>query len=87
MGLLFHQHPQQQTHPKLMTNMLKKVFNWSEVHLSKVTSFKIYTLHETLKFLPSTYTRLQFPTKVIFILKLPLQENILHTYLFTMGLK
>ena len=56
MGLLFHQHPQQQTHPKLMTNMIKKVFNWSEVHLSKVTSYKIYTLHEMLKFLLSTYT-------------------------------
>ena len=26
-GLLLHQH--QQTHPKVMTNMLKKVFNWS----------------------------------------------------------
>ena len=24
--------------------MLKKVFNWSEVHLSEVTSYKIYTL-------------------------------------------
>ena len=27
-----------------MTNMLKKVFNWSEVHLSEVTSYKIHTL-------------------------------------------
>ena len=24
--------------------MLKKVFNWSEVHLSEVTSYKIHTL-------------------------------------------
>jgi hypothetical protein len=24
-----------------MTNMLKKVFNWSEFHLSEVTSYKI----------------------------------------------
>ena len=23
------------THPKVMTNMLKKVFNWSEVHLTE----------------------------------------------------
>ena len=29
-----------------MTNMLKKVFNWSEVHLSEVTSYKIHTLEE-----------------------------------------
>jgi hypothetical protein len=29
---------QQQTQPKVMTNMLKKVFNWSEIHLSEVTS-------------------------------------------------
>ena len=35
---------QQQTHPKVMTIMLKKVFNWSEVHLSEVTSYKIHTL-------------------------------------------
>ena len=35
---------QQQTHPKVMTNMLKKVFNWSEVQLSEVTSYKIHTL-------------------------------------------
>ena len=35
---------QQQTHPKVMTNMLKKVFNWSEFHLSEVTSYKIHTL-------------------------------------------
>ena len=27
-----------------MTNMLKKVFNWSEVHLSEVTSYKIHAL-------------------------------------------
>ena len=27
-----------------MTNMLKKVFNWSEVHLSKMTCYKIHTL-------------------------------------------
>ena len=32
------------THPKVMTNMLQKVFNWSEVHLSEVTSYKIHTL-------------------------------------------
>ena len=43
-GLLLHQHQQQQTHPKVMTNMLKKVFNWSEFHLSEVTSYKILTL-------------------------------------------
>ena len=30
--------------PILMTNMLKKVFNWSEVHLSDVTCYKIHTL-------------------------------------------
>ena len=35
---------QQQTQPKVMTNMLKKVFNWWEVHLSEVTSYKILTL-------------------------------------------
>ena len=34
----------QQTHPKVMTNMLKKVFNWSEVHLSEMTCYKIHTL-------------------------------------------
>ena len=34
----------QQQNPKVMTNMLKKVFNWSEVHLSEVTSYKIHTL-------------------------------------------
>ena len=28
------------THQKVMTNMLKKVFNWSKVYLSEVTSFK-----------------------------------------------
>ena len=27
-----------------MTNMLKKVFNWSDVHLSEMTSYKIHTL-------------------------------------------
>ena len=26
-----------------MTNMLKKVFNWSEVHLSKMTCYKFHT--------------------------------------------
>ena len=36
-----------ETHPKVMTNMLKKVFNWSEVRLSEVTSYKIHTLEET----------------------------------------
>jgi hypothetical protein len=35
---------QQQTHPKVMTNMLKKVFYWSKVHLSEMTSYKIHTL-------------------------------------------
>ena len=35
---------QQQTHPQVMTKMLKKVFNWSEVHLSEVTFYKIHTL-------------------------------------------
>ena len=39
------------THPKVMTNMLKKVFNWSEVHLSEVTSYKIHTLGEFAVFL------------------------------------
>ena len=29
---------------KMMTNMPKKVFNWSEVHLSEVTFYKIHTL-------------------------------------------
>ena len=33
-----------QTHQKVMTNMLKKVFNWSEVHLFEVTFYKIHTL-------------------------------------------
>ena len=28
----------------LTTNMLKKVFNWSEVHLSEMTCYKIHTL-------------------------------------------
>ena len=27
-----------------MTNMLKKVFNWSEVHLTEMTCYKIHTL-------------------------------------------
>ena len=35
---------QQQAHPKMMKNMLKKVFNWSKVHLSEVTFYKIHTL-------------------------------------------
>ena len=35
---------QQQIHPKVMTNMLKKVFKWPEFHPSGVTSYKIYTL-------------------------------------------
>ena len=35
---------QQHTHPKVMANMLKKVFNGSEVHLSGVTYYKIHTL-------------------------------------------
>ena len=26
------------------SNMLKKVFNWSEVHLSEMTCYKIHTL-------------------------------------------
>ena len=30
--------------PSVMTNILKKVFNWSEVHLSEVTFYKIHTL-------------------------------------------
>ena len=46
----------QQTHPKVMTNMLKKVFNWSEVHLSKVTSYKIHTLETAQKQLNSIET-------------------------------
>ena len=29
-----------------MTNMLKKVFNWSEVHLSEMTCYKIHTLDD-----------------------------------------
>ena len=29
--------------------MLKKVFNWSEFHLSEVTSYKIHTLVGILK--------------------------------------
>ena len=37
---------QEQTHPKVMINMLNKVFNWSEVLLLKVTSYKIHTLVE-----------------------------------------
>ena len=32
------------THSKMITNMLKKVFNWSEVHLLEVASYKIHTL-------------------------------------------
>ena len=35
---------EQQTHPKVMTNMLKKVFNWSEVHLFEMDFYKICTL-------------------------------------------
>jgi hypothetical protein len=31
-----------------MTNMLKKVFNWSKVHLSEVTFYKIHTLIKNL---------------------------------------
>ena len=31
-----------------MTNMLKKVFNWSEVHLSEMTCYKIHTLDTLL---------------------------------------
>ena len=38
------QQVQQQTHPKVTTNVLKKVFNWSEVHLSEVTPYKIHNL-------------------------------------------
>ena len=38
------QQVQQQTQSTVMTNMLKKVFNSSEVHLSEVTSYKIHTL-------------------------------------------
>ena len=34
--------------PKSDANMLKKVFNWSEVHLSEVTSYKIHTLTSCL---------------------------------------
>ena len=33
----------------MITNTLKKVFNWSEVHLSEVTSYKIHTLVRKLK--------------------------------------
>ena len=32
------------THPKVMANTVNKVFNWSEVHLSEVTSYQIHTL-------------------------------------------
>ena len=32
-----------------MTNMLKKVFNWLEVHLSEVTFYKIHTLAALLQ--------------------------------------
>ena len=36
---------QQQTHPKVMTNILKKSVQLvREVHLSEVTSYKIHTL-------------------------------------------
>ena len=40
------------THPKVMTNMLKKVFNWSEVRLSEVTSYKIHTSRCTAIYIP-----------------------------------
>ena len=39
-GLLLHP----ANPPKRMTNMLKKVFKWSEVHLSEMTCYKIHTL-------------------------------------------
>jgi hypothetical protein len=55
-----HQHQQQQTHPKVMTNMLKKVFNWSEFHLSEVTSYKIHTLGYSTKMVFIDYTYSQF---------------------------
>ena len=49
-----------------MTNMLKKVFNWSEVHLSEVTSYKIHNLEAKfwltceLKYMFLTVTVLTF---------------------------
>ena len=43
-GLLLWVLVEQQTHPKVMTNMLKKVFNWSEVHLFEMDFYKICTL-------------------------------------------
>ena len=36
--------PSEKKCSKVMTNVLKKVFNWSEVHLSAVTFYKIHTL-------------------------------------------
>ena len=35
-----------------MTKMLKKVFNWSEFHLSEMTCYKIHTLGMWNKFYP-----------------------------------
>ena len=32
-----------------MKNMLKKMFNWSEVHLSEMTCYKIHTLVKIMK--------------------------------------
>ena len=34
-----------------MINMLKKVFNWSEVHLSEMTCYKIHTLVKILSYI------------------------------------
>ena len=52
-SLLLHPLGVTATHPKVMTNMLKKVFNWSEVHLSEVTSYKIYILGSSSTVLPA----------------------------------
>ena len=58
------------THPKVMTNMLKKVFNWSEVHLSEVTSYKIHTLEQFFL----TVGQNNFGNKILFLVKVPSQN-------------
>ena len=50
--------------------MLKKVFNWSEVHLYEVTSYKIHTLEHFFL----TVGQNNFGNKILFLVKVPSQN-------------
>ena len=55
---------------QVMTNMLKKMFNWSEVHLSEMTCYKIHTLEN-------------FGNKIPIFFRISLNKPCLSTFHFS----